>query len=95
MRSKKYIYLIFFLLIGLIANIGNEFNNTNSQLKTRTTTTTTKIIDSYVEKQNDLLANKYNINYEELYKEGIRLTPIDDIDKISKKYKELIEWLIL
>ena len=54
-------YLIFFLIIALIANISNEFDSKNTPIKT---TTTTKIVDSYVEKQNDLLTNKYDINYE-------------------------------
>jgi len=59
-------YLIFFLLIALIANISNEFDNNQTSIK-HTNTTTTKIVDSYVEKQNDLLTNKYNINYEIKY----------------------------
>lgn len=63
-------YLIFFLLIALIANIGQEFDKTNNNIK-NTNTTTTKIVDSYVEKQNDLLTNKYNINYEIKYNEVI------------------------
>lgn len=63
---KLFGYLIFFLLIALIANIGQEFDKTNKNIK-NTNTTTTKIVDSYVEKQNDLLTNKYNINYEIKY----------------------------
>ena len=54
-------YFIFFLILVLIANISSEFDKKNTQTSTKTTTT--KIIDSYVEKQNDLLTNKYNINY--------------------------------
>lgn len=55
-------YFIFFLILVLVANISSEFDKKNTQ--TTTKTTTTKIIDSYVEKQKDLLTNKYNINYE-------------------------------
>jgi len=63
---KLFGYLIFFLLIALIANIGQEFDKTQTSIK-QTNTTTIKIVDSYVEKQNDLLTNKYNINYEIKY----------------------------
>jgi len=61
-------YLIFFLILILVANITNEIEK-NNKPKTTTTTTTTKIIDSYVEKQNDLLTKKYNVNYEIKYNE--------------------------
>jgi len=64
-------YFIFFLLIALIANISNEFNKTSNMIDTKITTTTTKVIDSYVEKQNDLLVNKYSINYEITYNDKI------------------------
>ena len=63
-------YLIFFLIIILIANISNELDKTTNN-NIITTTTTTKVVDSYVEKQNDLLANKYNINYEIKYNDTI------------------------
>jgi len=59
-------YLIFFLLIALFANISNDISKTNENFKP-TTTTTTKVVDSYVEKQNNLLTNKHNINYEITY----------------------------
>jgi len=59
-------YLIFFLLIALFANISNDISKTNENFKP-TTTTTTKVVDSYVEKQNNLFTNKNNINYEITY----------------------------
>lgn len=55
-------YLIFFLIIILIANISNELQKSNTPIKDNNTTTTKKV-DRYVEKQEDLLSNKYNINY--------------------------------
>ena len=57
-------YFIFFFIIALIANIASNIEQTNTYNKTTTTTTTTKVIDSYVEKQKDLLIDKYKINYE-------------------------------
>ena len=57
-------YFIFFFIIALIANIASNIEQANTYNKTTTTTTTTKVIDSYVEKQKDLLIDKYKINYE-------------------------------
>lgn len=57
-------YFIFFFIFLLIAGITNNMSSNNSFNTTyNNITTTTKTVDKYIEKQNKLLTNKYNINY--------------------------------
>lgn len=64
-------YFIFFIILALLANIAGIIENSNSNNKIKITTTTTKAVDKYVEKQNKLITDKFNINYEIKYNDTI------------------------
>lgn len=60
-------YLIFFIVLLILASITSSMSTDYKDNSITTTTTTTKKVDRYREKQNKLLVDKYNINYEIKY----------------------------
>lgn len=58
-------YLIFFIIFFILVAITNEIKRYDKPINNdKKTTTTTKITDNYNNKQENLLNNKHNINYE-------------------------------
>lgn len=59
---KLLSYLIFFLILFLLAFITNQINKTNNNIN-KEPDKTTKVTDTYINKLNSLLTDKYNIEY--------------------------------
>lgn len=59
---KLLSYLIFFLILFLLAFITNQINKTNNNTN-KEPDKTTKVTDTYINKLNSLLTDKYNIEY--------------------------------
>lgn len=56
-------YFIFFFILILVSAIMNNIDNNKSSSNDVSTTITTTETDKFIDKQNDLLTNKYSINY--------------------------------
>lgn len=59
---KLLSYFIFFIILFLLAFITNQINKTNNNLN-KEQDKTTKVTDTYINKLNSLLTDKYNIEY--------------------------------
>ena len=59
---KLLSYFIFFIILFLLAFITNQINKTNNNLN-KEQDKTTKVTDTYINKLNNLLTDKYNIEY--------------------------------
>lgn len=59
---KLLSYLFFFLILFLSAFITNQINKTNNNIN-KEQDKTTKVTDTYINKLNSLLTDKYNIEY--------------------------------
>lgn len=59
---KLLSYFIFFIILFLLAFITNQINKTNNNIN-KEPDKTTKVTDTYINKLNSLLTNKYNIEY--------------------------------
>lgn len=59
---KLLSYLIFFIILFLLAFITNQINKTNNNIN-KEQDKTTKVTDTYINKLNSLLTDKYNIEY--------------------------------
>lgn len=59
---KLLSYFIFFIILFLLAFITNQINKTNNNLN-KEQDKTTKVTDTYINKLNSLLTDKYNIKY--------------------------------
>lgn len=59
---KLLSYFIFFIILFLLAFITNQINKTNNNIN-KEQDKTTKVVDTYINKLNSLLTDKYNIEY--------------------------------
>lgn len=59
---KLLSYFIFFIILFILAFITNQINKTNNNLN-KEQDKTTKVTDTYINKLNSLLTDKYNIKY--------------------------------
>lgn len=59
---KLLSYFIFFIILFLLAFITNQINKTNNNIN-KEPDKTTKVTDTYINKLNSLLTDKYNIEY--------------------------------
>lgn len=59
---KLLSYFIFFIILFLLAFITNQINKTNNSVN-KEPDKTTKVTDTYINKLNSLLTDKYNIEY--------------------------------
>lgn len=59
---KLLSYFVFFIILFLLAFITNQINKTNNSVN-KEPDKTTKVTDTYINKLNSLLTDKYNIEY--------------------------------